>query len=129
MGARMLKREHEHDEEERMGRLMQELQFSEPEVEQFRIIFRQAVKREQEKAAEISTDGKKEPAQGLTRESVRRLVRSLGVSLSPETTGILLNKLADLDNNGVLDFLGFLRLMKWLVDTNFAGVNDAATKA
>jgi len=126
--ARMLKREMEVEEEQRMAATMQELSLSEPEVEQFRAIFRSWVQREKDKALDLGPEAAKVPEDGLAREPVRRLVRSLGVSLNSETTRQLLAKIQSLEDGKVLKFEGFLRLMKWLVDTNFAGINDAAAK-
>merc|ERR1711920_736354 len=103
--VRMLKRETEHAEEAQMHALMKELSFNEQEVEQFRTIFRSWIKAEVEKAAEVDETASSE---GLQLPGIRRMVRFL--------------------DGGVLKFFGFLRLMKWFLQTNFAGINDAAAK-
>lgn len=124
----MLKREVEHEEEERMHRLMHDLHFTEQEVEQFRIIMRSWVKREADKAAEIAEGAPKDPPEGLKVDGVRRLVRSLGVSLDSKNAETLTNKVESMYEDGILNFFGFLQLMRWLMDVNFAGINDAAAK-
>jgi len=122
--ARMLRRQHDRAQEDTMTKLMQELKFSQQEVDQFRQVFKNWSRRDN------VFDGEPDSATPdvLQRDVVRRLVRSLGVSITPENKGRLDDKLATLDDGGLLDFFGFLRLMRWLTDTNFAGVNDAAAK-
>mmetsp|Transcript_57813 Transcript_57813/g.163142 ORF Transcript_57813/g.163142 Transcript_57813/m.163142 type:complete len:1165 (+) Transcript_57813:75-3569(+) len=122
--ARMLNNEHDRAEEDKMDKLMQELRFTHQEVDQFRQIFRSwAGHEDEEHQAGLGGD-----SNGLERDAVRRLVRSLGVSITPENKGKLDQKLASLDGGTQLNFMGFLKLMHWLVETDFAGVNGAAAK-
>merc|ERR1711884_333727 len=71
--SRMLETEHEQAEEELMNRLMKELNFNQKEVDDFRQIF-------MNKKHEVA----QEDLDGLPRDDVRRLVRSLGISLIGE---------------------------------------------
>jgi len=128
--ARMLRTEHDKAEEAALEILQRELKFSDGEIEDFRQVFRTWVKR-----AETIMEQRPghEPPQTLNRDMVRRLVRSLGISISPANAGVLDQKLMTLDEMGrletmELDFFGFLRLMRWILDTDFAGINDAAAK-
>merc|ERR1712050_126310 len=116
--------EHEHAEEDRMNKLMTELKFSQKEVDDFRQVF---VDRKREEQEEKGLDEANAPS-GLSRDAVRRLVKALGVSITGENKAKLDDKLKSLgcDEEGVLDFFGFLDLMRWLMDTNFAGVNDVS---
>uniref|UniRef100_A0A7S1RME9 EF-hand domain-containing protein n=1 Tax=Alexandrium catenella TaxID=2925 RepID=A0A7S1RME9_ALECA len=129
--ARMLKRETEQAEEQMNAEVVKELNLSDKECEQFRGIFQGAITREKEKAKEAGLQAMSErvPEYGLKGEAVRTLVRSLGVQLTTRVDDKLADKLADLEEEDrVLTFVGFLRLMVWMVETNFAGINDAAAK-
>merc|ERR1712217_1020782 len=122
--SRMLETEHEHAEEDRMNKLMAQLKFSQKEVDDFRSVY---VDRKKEEAEEKGLDEDNQLA-GLTVDAVRRLVKGLGVSITGENKTKLADKLKSLgcDEEGVLDFFGFLDLMRWLMDTNFAGVNETS---
>lgn len=131
--ARMLRTEKEKEEEAALRALQAELRFSEGEVEDFRQIFRTWVR----KSYEI--EGKKPPKkqenvpETLSRDMVRRLIRSLGVSVTPLSADQLDKQVQELDSEGRTEraellFPAFLRLMRWVLDTDFAGINDAAAK-
>merc|ERR1712113_1022164 len=124
--ARMLETEHEHAEEDRMNKLMKELNFSQKEVDDFRQVF---VEKKKEAMAEQGIPEDAPEPNGMTREAVRRLVRMLGVSLMGDNKNKLDNELKKLgcDEDSLLEFPGFLRLMKWMMDTDFAGVNQASS--
>jgi len=66
--------------------------------------------------------------QWLSGDGVRRVLRCLGLKLTQELNANLFTKLQtfDLDNRGRLDFPDFLRLMKWMLSTNFADINNVS---
>jgi len=73
-------------------------------------------------ASQAADDGK-----WLSGDGIRRIVRSLGLSLSNESRAALEQKVNkfDLDDRGRIDFPDFLRLMRWMLDTNFAQIEGA----
>jgi len=117
--SRMLETEHQHAEEERMNMLMQKLKFSQKEVEAFREIF---LAKKQEGAEEASAKGKQAPDdKGIPRDAVRRLIKALGVAIIGEKKPKLDEELSSLGcpEDGLLDFPGFLQLMRWLMETGW----------
>lgn len=71
------------------------------------------------------TEGDNSNVQWLSADGVRRVLRSLGLSLPRKEHETLETKVSsyDLDERGRMDFPDFLRLMRWILDTNFANVN------
>jgi len=129
--CRILETEQEHAEEECLQDLMTELKFSNLEVDQFRQIFCDRKKLQNEYDAEATDEARRsEESVGLNREGVRRLMRSLVSTIPPEDKVKFDHQLHLLMKGGDkhgdeerLDFHGFLRLMRWVLDTDFAGVN------
>merc|ERR1712048_377884 len=117
-----------------MAKLMQELNFSQHEVDQFHQIFQSWLERDEagrgscgSSTSKIASAGSNTCAPcGLSHDIVKRIVRTLGVSMTRENAGKLEEKLANLGE--LLDFPGFLQLMRWLMDTDFAGINSAVAK-
>jgi len=128
--ARMLETEQEHVEEARLHRLMEELNFENQEVAQFREIY---MERKQEimgsgtSPTAAMKPGQVEPT-GLSREAIRKLMRILVVTVNPNEKVKLDEQLKGLLNDEMLDFHNFLRLMRWLLDTDFAGINSRLAK-
>jgi len=125
--CRILETEQETQEEERMEALMRELQFSPREVDEFREVFMAKTADVQGNAELANQTRKVQP--GLPRPDVKRLIRSLGVSLTGENRDKLDAQLVVLhctSDVAQLDFGGFLRLMRWIMDTNFGGVGAPA---
>mmetsp|Transcript_106574 Transcript_106574/g.339959 ORF Transcript_106574/g.339959 Transcript_106574/m.339959 type:complete len:965 (-) Transcript_106574:61-2955(-) len=132
---RMLRTDEDKAEEKKVLKVMQELRFSEGETEEFRQVFRSWVRRATELAGEKEAVGKgaSTAAETIGRDGVHRLVRSLGISINPANKDVLDQRVSSLDEQGRqetarLDFCSFLRLMRWLLDSDFAGINDAAAK-
>jgi len=122
--ARTLETEKEQEEEARLESLMEQLGFSQREVDDFRHVF---LERKREFGEDLAAEGGPEP-RGLNRDVLRRVIRSLGVAIVGDNKGKLDTKLAELgvsDEFSQMDFAGFLLLMKWILDTNFAGVSEA----
>jgi len=64
----------------------------------------------------------------ISKDGMRRLLRQLGCSLTHEQRVELEAKISELDqinHGGVahVDFASFLRLMRWMLDSNFADIN------
>jgi len=127
--ARMLRTQQDKDEERQLRELQAQLQFTEGEVEDFRQVFRSWVRR----SANLEGKGEKRnenAPETLSREMLRRLVRSLGISISPANGEKLDAKIQELDDENRLEtaelgFAGFLQLMRWILDTDFAGIAAA----
>jgi len=116
--CRMLETEQEVAEEARTNALMKELKFTIKEVEEFRNIFLEK-KREYAEESGFNNDA----LEGLPRDAILRLMRMLGVSVKAERKVTLDRQLIDLGCplDGVLDFAGFLRLMRWLIGSGWLG--------
>jgi len=132
---RMLRTDEDKAEEKKVLKVMQELRFSEGETEEFRQVFRSWVRRATELAGEKEPVGKgaSTAAETIGRDGVHRLVRSLGISINPTNKDVLDQMVSSLDEQGRqetarLDFCSFLRLMRWLLDSDFAGINETAAK-
>merc|ERR1712039_354681 len=67
----------------------------------------------------------------LTVDGLVNLLRSMGVFINQGQRKDLERRVGTTaDANGSLGFAGFLLVMRWILDSNFAGVNDVtATKA
>lgn len=145
---RILRTERDQSAEVREVQVVKELGFTKAEVEDFREVFLRWT-RHGGKAAGIeegkadgspgaggvsfasragSAGGGATEKDGLSRGIFYKLLLSLGVSLGYKEKEELEERFAgaDLDDEGRLSFLGFLGLMRWLLDSDFAGVNAAA---
>lgn len=127
--VRFLRNEEQAQEEELLTKLLEELRFSSNEVEQFRQIFSQYTC-EKPQGVQIKNDRDQ-----IDGDSVKRMIFALGVKCTGSEHRILDGKLTDLDplrrtDRPMLYFAQFLRVMAFLVHTNFAGINDilATTK-
>jgi len=137
--------EYDKKDEETLGGLQVQLSFSEGEIEEFRQVFRMWIVKHKQMEAEAHgrvwyPDDEEKVKFGeqakdtLPRDGLRRLIRSLGCSIPPHMMNQLDDKVKHLAvNQGrkeapKLDFFGFLQLMRWLMDTNFASINNAAEK-
>merc|ERR1712061_902993 len=106
-----------------MEKLTKTLCFSDPEVDQFRQIFVACFHKVLEEDPRVQRS-----PQRLPYDHIRRLLRSLGLSISLRDKQILEAKIESLDENhrregAQLNFANFLCLMRWLLDTDFANIN------
>jgi len=119
--CRLLQSSKEKLEGKKTEALMQELRFSKFEVEQFRHVFVQWAKwspsgEQPNQEIDTATDT-------LTQDQVCRVFRSAGASLVGHRMSVLLSALEPLqEGQRRLNFHNFLRLMRWVVDTDFAGL-------
>lgn len=58
----------------------------------------------------------------MSKDGMHRGLRSLGTGLNAEQRDTLDQKIDKLNTNGCVDFADFLRLMRWMEDTNFANI-------
>eukprot|EP00933_Yihiella_yeosuensis_P017783 TRINITY_DN14795_c0_g1_i2.p1 TRINITY_DN14795_c0_g1~~TRINITY_DN14795_c0_g1_i2.p1 ORF type:complete len:166 (-),score=33.56 TRINITY_DN14795_c0_g1_i2:103-600(-) len=119
----------ESEEESAFDKLLNELDFSMFEADQFRQIFSQwtTFLNEGATAGAAMAIVKRDT---LTKDQVVRMVRFLGISLLQGRMIVLLKALEPLlCLDKTLDFPNFLRLMRWMIDTNFGGIAKTSTSA
>jgi len=65
--------------------------------------------------------------QSISKISLIKLLQSLGCTLQTKDEPTLTEKIKDVGTNrdGQLNFVGFLQMMRWLLDSNFGGINKA----
>lgn len=121
--CRLLQSQRERHESKKTTDLMLELKFSKFEVEQFRHVFAQWAKWQpdgEDLTREIDT-----AKDTLTQEQTFRVFRSAGASLAGHRMRVLLSALEPLQEGfRRLNFHNFLKLMRWVVDTDFAGLGS-----
>jgi Ca2+-binding EF-hand superfamily protein len=117
--------------------------FSTHEIEEFREVFLNWWSHEKnfedEEEANKPNHDDAEPevepdCKEISKDGMRRLLRQLGCNLTHDQRAELEAKVSELDqvnHNGVahVDFASFLRLMRWMLDTNFADINKHTSKA
>eukprot|EP00929_Paragymnodinium_shiwhaense_P012820 TRINITY_DN120710_c0_g1_i1.p1 TRINITY_DN120710_c0_g1~~TRINITY_DN120710_c0_g1_i1.p1 ORF type:complete len:1032 (+),score=341.46 TRINITY_DN120710_c0_g1_i1:136-3231(+) len=124
--CRLLQREREEAEEKTMQMLMTELSFSLQEVDSFRQVFNEWINKDQEGGAASRNAA---PATRLSRDLARRFLRSLGIKFDSAIQAEFDQKFSVLqDDSNKLDFSNFLRMMKWVLQTNLGGINGEGDK-
>lgn len=124
---------------DREAHAAEQSRFSQHEIEEFREVFlgwhtHEAAFEEEAAANQVGgerkTEGEQEAnaSKEITKDGMRRLLRSLGCNLTAQNRLELEGKIAELHGPGpcMVDFASFLRLMRWMLDTNFADINKAA---
>lgn len=112
---RVLETERDKEEQQRMNSLREKLNFTQKEVEDFRMVYvekRKAIAKESE--CEHMPDG-------LPRSTIRRLLYLIGVEVKGEKKVQLdkeLDRVGCIDE-GRLDFFGFLELMRFVLDSGW----------
>jgi len=112
--ARILQTDFEQAEEEQMMKLGHELNFTSSDIEGFRNVFA-----EKKQEMQQLSENPKGVLQGLPRIAVIQMVKGSGMALTGENKAKLDSQLAHLGlikETSLLDFPGFLRLMRWVVD-------------
>merc|ERR1712187_792062 len=67
----------------------------------------------------------------ILKDNVKRLLRiSMNLKISFKQVQELEEKVAKFDQKADkrIDFVAFLKIMRWLLDSNFAGINDVAAE-
>jgi Ca2+-binding EF-hand superfamily protein len=130
---RTLHNEADWAEEQRMETLRETLRYTEEEVEQFREVYHSIIQRRihsgDEPEGELDLHHMNQNSKGMPVDSVIRLVRTLGARGTAAEAKLLDEKLTQFSreagHEGTLDFAGFLKVMRWLMDTNFGEINQA----
>jgi len=125
---RVMYRKDDNEKLKRETTAVEETKFSTAEIDSFREIFVSWY--EKDKAFELEKirnaggkeTGEEVETKELTKDCMRRLLQSLGVTVTPEQRKKLERKIDDQTQTGKLDFADFLRIMRWMLDTDFAGL-------
>lgn len=144
--VRILRLDREEAESQHTSQAMEETSFTQREADEFREVFDLWVSRRVERggggsptgaessngscspSGSSSPSGTPSPGQ-LAVEDVRRVLRSLGLSLNGRQRGELKRYLTGQGADIGLDFATFLRLMRWMLDGNFADIRGASARA
>lgn len=127
---------------ERENRAIEETQFKRAEVDDFREIFVDWLEKHRQFLAETRAIHQNQrlshprwvnsrpqedhhDADALDGDAIRRLISSLGLRMDSAQRGQLEQKIRDFKNGGSIVFPDFLRLMRWMLDTDFAGLTQA----
>lgn len=125
-----------HSDQEDLARetdALTETKFTKLEVAEFKEGFQEMLMRETEFAKEVArnaVDRYPNPeleteATQVGKDGIKRLLALMKVKLTTELRVKLEHKIEELDQSGNLDFADFLRLMRWMLDTNFGGIAGA----
>ncbi|CAE7393785.1 CML12 [Symbiodinium pilosum] len=113
---------HEREAEAELTQVAEEADFSMSEVTEFLDIFSQYWA-EELLPGEAENPNNRLTKKSITRSSVYKLLRAMGIRLDPTLKETLDKQVAHLSGER-LDFHGFLRLMRWMVEVNFANINN-----
>jgi calmodulin len=127
---------------ERENRAIEETQFKRAEVDDFRLIFDDWLQKHKEfleEARRIHDNQRiaKHPKlnsqdedqhDALNADAIRRLISSLGLRMNTAQRGELEQKIGSFKTGGYINFPDFLRLMRWMLETDFAGLTRALGK-
>lgn len=120
----------------KVTRAAEQSRFQAQEVAEFQEVFLNWYQRDQTRYA-----GGPEPSQGegprdqegeeikaLSKSSLLRLLRSLGLKIEGPNRSDFEKKLAELSEHPLskIDFADFMRLMRWMLDTNFCDIKKVA---
>eukprot|EP00442_Polarella_glacialis_P058684 CAMPEP_0115089938 /NCGR_PEP_ID=MMETSP0227-20121206/25064_1 /TAXON_ID=89957 /ORGANISM="Polarella glacialis, Strain CCMP 1383" /LENGTH=804 /DNA_ID=CAMNT_0002480853 /DNA_START=52 /DNA_END=2463 /DNA_ORIENTATION=- len=116
---RALYRKDDQSTELRLSRVAEEAKFSATEVTEFQEVFNGCWERDAvfEEGGGAGSNRKRL----LSKSSLSRLLRTMGMKLNGEQREMLDNKVTELCSNENVDFPGFLLIMRWMIETNFGG--------
>eukprot|EP00747_Dinoflagellata_sp_TGD_P208877 gnl/TRDRNA2_/TRDRNA2_82319_c2_seq1.p1 gnl/TRDRNA2_/TRDRNA2_82319_c2~~gnl/TRDRNA2_/TRDRNA2_82319_c2_seq1.p1 ORF type:complete len:365 (+),score=75.53 gnl/TRDRNA2_/TRDRNA2_82319_c2_seq1:46-1095(+) len=128
---RMLRNEDEEREERRENDILAKTRFTPAEADEFREIFIHWSVQSSKQAESGTGTAKPAPSGDSTRlslDGLRCIVHSMGVRFQPTHSTQLQTKFntMGLDQDKTIDFPDFLQMMRWMLDANFAGINDIA---
>ncbi|CAE7529009.1 CABP1 [Symbiodinium sp. CCMP2592] len=113
---------HEREAEAELTQVAEEADFSMSEVTEFLDIFT-SYWAEEQAPGEAENPNNRLIKKSITRSSVYKLLRAMGIRLDPTLKDTLDKQVAHLSGER-LEFHGFLRLMRWMVEVNFAQINN-----
>jgi len=124
---RTLNRREDEEAERKLLKASDEAKFTTQEVSDFQEVFDNCWDREQSAAEPgMQQVGRKT----ISRTTMYKLLRSMEVRLEGAQRLQLEEKIQQLSGGGSsVDFPGFLRLMRWMMDTDFGKLNETAAKA
>ncbi|CAE7545983.1 unnamed protein product [Symbiodinium sp. CCMP2592] len=146
--VRLVKTSRAKAKEEESRTLLEAISFSKQEIDDFRSVFLnwakygglnpavdegtlgQRVSLQETAAKKKDTEDLDEEEPGLTHSMFQRLLRSLELQINQQAKQAMEEKLSrvQLTDKHELSFVGFLQMMRWMLDSNFAGINTNAQK-
>mmetsp|Transcript_42848 Transcript_42848/g.100076 ORF Transcript_42848/g.100076 Transcript_42848/m.100076 type:complete len:1061 (-) Transcript_42848:117-3299(-) len=146
--VRLVKTSRAKAKEEESRTLLEAISFSKQEIDDFRSVFLnwakygglnpavdegtlgQRVSLQETAAKKKETEDLDEEEPGLTHSMFQRLLRSLELQINQQAKQAMEEKLSrvQLTDKHELSFVGFLQMMRWMLDSNFAGINTNAQK-
>lgn len=134
--TQLLRKHYKKDDKrvlDREERAQEQSRFTQGEVDGFREAFQGCVMREKVFEVEAQASSNRHSildiGQGsstaLSIDGMRRMLTSMGLKLTAENRVALQKKSDELDTPGRIAFADFLLLMRWMLDCNFAGIDDA----
>jgi len=146
--VRLVKTHRAKVKEEESRQALQAISFSTQEIDDFRSVFLswakhggvsisdegalgQKVSLHETAAKKRDTEDLDGEEPGLTQSLLQKLLRSLNLTVNQTAKQQLDSRVSkvQLTEKNEISFVGFLQLMRWMLDTNFAGINMAAQKA
>eukprot|EP00929_Paragymnodinium_shiwhaense_P031093 TRINITY_DN17504_c0_g1_i1.p1 TRINITY_DN17504_c0_g1~~TRINITY_DN17504_c0_g1_i1.p1 ORF type:complete len:786 (-),score=234.68 TRINITY_DN17504_c0_g1_i1:359-2716(-) len=113
---------------EREAEALASTNFTTNEATEFKMIFASCLKNErvyeQESQGMVmgdEDDGDKGGKKIISTDGIRRMLGTLGLKVSGPAGGELQDKMEEYKGN--VDYADFLRLMRWMMDRNFANIN------
>eukprot|EP00441_Pelagodinium_beii_P046890 CAMPEP_0197621382 /NCGR_PEP_ID=MMETSP1338-20131121/1983_1 /TAXON_ID=43686 ORGANISM="Pelagodinium beii, Strain RCC1491" /NCGR_SAMPLE_ID=MMETSP1338 /ASSEMBLY_ACC=CAM_ASM_000754 /LENGTH=1093 /DNA_ID=CAMNT_0043190839 /DNA_START=310 /DNA_END=3592 /DNA_ORIENTATION=- len=127
--CRLLQDHQERKDEEKLQALTSQLQFSKNEVDQFRQIFLHWAKFSAHgPRKDLMKEESDSAAVKINQDITCRIFRSVGVSLVGKNYQELIAQVEPLMVDRKMDFHNFLRLMRWAISSNFAGLGSLSAK-
>ncbi|CAE7217206.1 unnamed protein product [Symbiodinium pilosum] len=146
--VRLVKTSRAKAKEEESRVLLEAISFSKQEIDDFRSVFLswakygglnpaadegtlgQRVSLAETAAKKKDTEDLDEEEPGLTHSMFQRLLRSLDLQINQQAKQAMEEKLSrvQMTEKNELSFVGFLQMMRWMLDSNFAGINTSAQK-
>lgn len=147
--VRLVKTHRAKLKEEESQQLLQAISFSKQEIDDFRAVFLSWAKHggmglssedtalgtkvslHETAAKKRETEDLDEEEPGLSASMLQKLLRWLNVPVTMQGKEALEGRLSLVQQTekNELSFVGFLQVMRWMLDTNFCGINGVAQKA
>lgn len=147
--VRLVKTHRAKVKEEESRKQLEAISFSKQEIDDFRAVFLSWAKHggmglssedtalgtkvslHETAAKKKETEDLDEEEPGLSMSMLQKLLRWLNVPMTMQGKQAMEEKLSSvlLTDKNELSFVGFLQMMRWMLDTNFCGINGVAQKA
>lgn len=119
--------------EEKVQQAARELGFSLDEVVEFRETFirlKRRIEGSQYASVCLPQSSCSAAKDGILPTDIHRLLRSVGLSISSRQRETLERqiRLVECTSTGLVTFVGFLRIMRWLLDTDFVSINEVVAR-